>query len=133
MRVRIVTAGLLEQAGAFLIARKAKGTQAGKWEFPGGKTEPGEDEREALRREFKEELGVDIKVKGFFMSTHFANDGQDYELHVYFVDLVAGTPQCLEHTELAWAKPEEFGRYEFAASDATIAQALLNAQTDAPS
>jgi len=124
MDVRIVTAGLLEEKGAFLLGRKASGSQAGRWEFPGGKTEPGEDEREALRREFREELGVDIMVNHFFMATSFMSAGQQYELHVYFVKLVSGRPRCLEHAELAWVRPEEFGQFDFAPSDAAVAQAL---------
>ncbi|HUQ00795.1 MAG TPA: NUDIX domain-containing protein [Aeromicrobium sp.] len=45
-----------------LGARKATGADAGSWEFPGGKVEPGESAEDALRREIREELGVDIVV-----------------------------------------------------------------------
>ena len=59
MRTHIVAAGVLIENGKVLLSRRKQGSHlAGMWEFPGGKAEPGEDPRAALRRELEEELGI---------------------------------------------------------------------------
>ena len=61
MRQILVTAAVINEADMFLMAQRSHGDEAGKWEFPGGKVEPGEDPRACLRRELREELGVEAK------------------------------------------------------------------------
>ncbi|HVJ93540.1 MAG TPA: NUDIX domain-containing protein, partial [Labilithrix sp.] len=63
MRTDIVAAGIVVEDARILLSRRKKGTHlAGRWEFPGGKVEPGEDPRAALRRELQEELGIVVNV-----------------------------------------------------------------------
>src|SRR5215471_15734750 len=63
MRTVIVAAGIVIEGGRVLLTQRKKGAHlAGMWEFPGGKVEPGEDPKEALRRELVEELGIDVTV-----------------------------------------------------------------------
>jgi 8-oxo-dGTP diphosphatase len=63
MRTVIVAAAVVVEGGQVLLTRRKPGTHlAGAWEFPGGKVEPGEDPRAALRRELDEELGIDVSV-----------------------------------------------------------------------
>ena len=58
-----VTAGILEENGCVLIARRRPGTHmGGKWEFPGGKIEAGESPEQSLARELQEELGVRARI-----------------------------------------------------------------------
>ena len=65
-RIR-VTAALIERSGCFLVAlRPLGGKRGGLWEFPGGKIRPGETPEACLKREIMEELGIGIKVLGFF-------------------------------------------------------------------
>src|SRR6266403_1309849 len=64
MKAVHVVCAILEDAGKILLARRSPGQAlAGMWEFPGGKVEEGEDAREALKRELREELGAEIEVK----------------------------------------------------------------------
>ena len=59
--LRVVAAAVIARDGRVLIAQRPVGKwQAGRWEFPGGKVEPGEDEETAVRRELMEELGVRV-------------------------------------------------------------------------
>jgi 8-oxo-dGTP diphosphatase len=63
MRTHIVAAGILIESGKVLLSRRKEGSHlAGMWEFPGGKAEPGEDPRAALRRELEEELGIQARI-----------------------------------------------------------------------
>jgi len=62
-----VTAALIARDGRLLVARRAAGrSQGGLWEFPGGKLEPGEAPEDCLRRELREELGIESTVGAFF-------------------------------------------------------------------
>jgi 8-oxo-dGTP diphosphatase len=63
MRTVIVAAGIVIEGGRVLLTQRKSGAHlAGMWEFPGGKVEPGEDPKEALRRELVEELGIEVLV-----------------------------------------------------------------------
>lgn len=62
----IVTAAVIRDGDKVLVARRQSGHLAGKWEFPGGKLEPGESPKECLARELKEELGIEVAVLKIF-------------------------------------------------------------------
>jgi 8-oxo-dGTP diphosphatase len=92
---------------------------AGRWEFPGGKVEPGEDELEALVRECQEELGVVIRV--------LDRVGEDVPLahgwallRVWLAEIESGEPQALEHSALTWLGPDELDSVPWLPADAPI-------------
>ena len=62
MKLILVTAAVISEGDLFLMGQRSDGEEAGKWEFPGGKVEPGEDPRACLRRELREELGIEAEV-----------------------------------------------------------------------
>lgn len=101
---RIVVGAALVDGGRLLAAQRVgPPALAGLWEFPGGKVEPGEDEPTALRRECREELGVDVAV-GAMLGEVSVPVGT---LRVYRAELVAGRPVAREHAELRWLAAEE--------------------------
>jgi 8-oxo-dGTP diphosphatase len=120
-----VTAGILEENGLVLIARRKPGKHmGGKWEFPGGKIEPGETPEASLARELAEELDVRASIGKLLCSASYEGDGVSLELLVYKVEKFSGTPVLREHQELRWVAPSDLGSYDLADSDRTVVKAL---------
>lgn len=114
----LVVAGLLFHAGRLLVARRRPGDHLGGcWEFPGGKLEPGETAVEALRRELREELGIDVAVGALFAEV--AHDYPDRGVHLQFFccRLVAGEPRTLGCDAIAWVTPMELSDFDFPPAD----------------
>ena len=100
---RVVVAAVIERDGLFLAARRTgPAALAGLWEFPGGKAEPGEDDAAALRRECREELGVEIAV-GAAVGPVYTAAGGSLLVRTYRAVLVSGEPAPIEsHDALRW-------------------------------
>jgi 8-oxo-dGTP diphosphatase len=105
---RVVVAAVIERDGRFLAARRTEpAALAGRWEFPGGKVEPGETEEDALIRECREELGVEIEV-GAAVGPEYLAGGGTLTVRTYRAVLTAGEPEPLEcHDALCWLRPGE--------------------------
>lgn len=117
----LVVAGALARGGRLLLARRTDGDPlAGFWELPGGKVEPGETPEEALRREWKEELAVDVRGSEAFTFVSGAPNGQHVTLLLYLVREVAGEPAPVGVGELRWAAPEEAGRLPLLPADGPL-------------
>ncbi len=103
-----VAVGVLIRAdGATLLAqRPSSKVYSGYWEFPGGKIEPGEPVAEALKREIREELGVEIERAYPWITRVFAYPHASVRLHFHRVVAWRGEPRALEHRALAWELPE---------------------------
>lgn len=120
----IVGAAIIDDGRVLACARSDPPEFAGRWEFPGGKVEPGETDVEALARECVEELGVDIIVGD--------RVGEDVPLahgwailRVYAARLVEGNvPKLLEHSDMRWLAPDELGSVDWLPADAPIVAAL---------
>lgn len=91
-----------------------------KWEFPGGKLQAGESPEQALRREFQEELGVDIEVGQCLYEGAFLHDGERVTLLAFQVELESDTISLREHTDYAWLTPKEIASIDLADSDRPI-------------
>lgn len=120
-----VVAALIPEGGRFLICRRpADKSCALLWEFAGGKVEPGETPEQALARECREELGIDIRVGDIFVQV--THDYPDITVHLtlYLAQITRGRPQMLEHSALAWIAPEEIGHYEFCPADRDILEKI---------
>jgi 8-oxo-dGTP diphosphatase len=105
--VDVAVAVLIRSDGAALLAqRPASKVYSGYWEFPGGKIEPGEPVTEALGREIREELGIEIERAYPWITRVFAYPHAKVRLHFHRVYAWRGEPRALEHQALAWQRPE---------------------------
>ncbi|NJC21988.1 8-oxo-dGTP diphosphatase [Arthrobacter pigmenti] len=134
-RKQIVGAAImdsLQSPSRMLVARRTAPEQfAGQWEFPGGKVEPGEDDVEALRRELREELGVDVQI-GAELGGPDENGwplNGTAVMRVWRAVITAGVPAALQdHDELRWVDltdPEELTSLPWIPADRPIVDALL--------
>ncbi len=107
-RLHIVL-GLIHEGGRYLIAkRKADAHVGGFWELPGGKREPGENDRNALARELQEEIGGELLSARALMSYHHAYPDRALTFHVYRCRLFnPHAVRPLVSQELRWVTPEE--------------------------
>jgi 8-oxo-dGTP diphosphatase len=118
----VVGAAIFDAAGRLLAAQRAgPARHAGLWEFPGGKVEAGETPTEALIRECREELEIDIQV-GPWVGKAAIDIGV---LHIYRASIISGRPQAREHQALRWLAPHELDDVAWIAADRPLVQRLL--------
>ncbi|MGL4987140.1 MAG: (deoxy)nucleoside triphosphate pyrophosphohydrolase [Treponemataceae bacterium] len=120
-------AGIAIKNSLFLIAkRNPEGDSGGKWEFPGGKVEEGENLPQALIREFQEEFNITIKVGTELAQTQFIHNNKNYFLHAFeiFISNEDNTFVLNEHSEFKWASLAEIKTLSFVESDFKLLQDL---------
>jgi 8-oxo-dGTP diphosphatase len=123
-RIR-VTAALIERSGCFLVAlRPLGGKRGGLWEFPGGKIRPGETPEACLKREIMEELGIGIKVLGFFDSQRLEDGDREIELLAFRALWTEGKLFPREHAALRWIEPSRFVEIDWSPPDLALADRL---------
>ena len=128
-----VVAAVVSDGGRILACRRSPGrSAAGRWEFPGGKVEPGEAPEAALVREIREELGVDIVVVGRLSTADTAVDGRIIRLTCFRAVLVGPRPtSSTDHDLLLWCRPSELPALDWAEPDLPAVR-LLAAEPDHP-
>jgi A/G-specific adenine glycosylase len=117
-----VAAGLIRAPdGRLLIAqRPAEGLLGGLWEFPGGKQEAGETLPECLRRELREELGIEVEVGDELCVVKHAFTHFSITLHALECRHIGGQPQALQVQAWAWVHEDELARYSFGKADREV-------------
>ncbi len=111
-----VLAAIIEKDGRILLCRRAPGrSNAGKWEFPGGKLEAGETEQECLTRELREELGVEADM-GEFVAEFLEHDGR-FLIKYYRVKLKSDDLKLSAHDGAEWVGREALLMYEMTHAD----------------
>lgn len=121
-----VAAGLIVRDGRYLIARRHQAAHlGGLWEFPGGKREAEESLEDCLRRELREELGIEITPPVFYRVVRHEYPEKSVELHFYRCAISAGEARALDCEELRWAAPDELNRFEFPVADRSLLEELM--------
>lgn len=101
--MRDSVAGIFKRENYYLIGkRKPGGSVGGLWEFPGGKVRHDESHEQALKREYLEELGIDIEVNNFITKKEFKHKTQLYNLYAYYIDSDIGPFLKNEHSDFKW-------------------------------
>ena len=123
MPITVVAAIIKNSNGEYLACKRGDWkTSPGKWEFPGGKPEQGEELSDALIREIKEELGVEIKVlRQFDRSTT-----GDIDLVCFVAELVGDEPTgSTDHSEIRWVQESELSKLDWAEPDLPALKRIL--------
>ena len=116
----VVVAAVIEQQDCFLITKRAAGDHlAGCWEFPGGKLESGESLTDALRREMREELDVEIEIGEQIDYVEHAYPNRIVCLHFYRCQL-KGKPRPMLNQQIRWVKRRELATLEFPLADKAL-------------
>jgi mutator protein MutT len=121
-----VAAGILVDGRSILACQRADhAAHARKWEFPGGKREPGESLARCLERELREELGIDVRVGALVWRTRHEYPGREpVELHFFRVETIAGTPANLAFADIRWVPIGELARLDFLDADRPLVERL---------
>ena len=125
-----VVAGIISSDGKLLIAQRGPGMHfEGKWEFPGGKVEEGEDFKTALKREIMEELELDISVGDKVHSWTYSYDFGAVNFTAYKANVCGGKLKMLEHMDAKWVNVAELKNYELVPADLELADLLCGGRT----
>ena len=128
-QLKIVVGGLIHQNQKILICqRKEEGDHPLKWEFPGGKLKDNENNEEALRRELKEELNLEIVEMSFFDEYLYEYEKLSKKLKLIFFQIFKfeGQIQNKVHQQLKWIDISNLSDYDFLEGDLKIINKLIN-------
>ena len=123
--INVVAAIIKNGEGKILITqRNLKKSQGGLWEFPGGKIEKGETREEAIIREIKEELTIEINVESYLGEKVFEYPEKSINLIALNCRVKSGNIYLTVHEEARWVEKEELNSFEFAPADIFIVKKL---------
>ncbi|MBI2355426.1 MAG: (deoxy)nucleoside triphosphate pyrophosphohydrolase [Deltaproteobacteria bacterium] len=121
-----VTCAIIEQDGLVLAAQRSAAMSLPlKWEFPGGKIDPGESPEDCMRRELLEELGVHVRVGKGLPPTSHRYTKLTVTLYPYICAIESGEIVLHEHAAIAWLAPEELHALDWAEADLPVIEAYL--------
>jgi 8-oxo-dGTP diphosphatase len=122
----VVAGALFDSRGRVLIAQRPAGKHmAGRWEFPGGKIHGGESEFEALRRELREELGVELEAAERMLEICHDYPERHVQLCMWRVIAYGGEPRTLDGQRLKWVTIAELSSEDLLEADRPIVEALV--------
>ncbi len=128
---RMVVAAVIRKDGCLLIGqRRSSDTHPLKWEFPGGKVEPSESPRDALKRELREELGIEATIGAEIIRYEFSYPRKPSILLIFHeVTEYTGEIRALCFERVVWEKPEKLPSYDFLEGDVDFIRRLARGQT----
>tara|TARA_Y100001970_G_scaffold27392_1_gene33404 strand:+ start:383 stop:778 length:396 start_codon:yes stop_codon:yes gene_type:complete len=116
-----VVAAIIKKNNNYLIVQRNKKKHMGlKWEFPGGKVENNESFKQALSREIKEELNIEINIHEKIAKENYKDSKINIILHYYLCSHKNGIIELREHEQLAWVDKKNLNKYDFAEGDSNI-------------
>jgi 8-oxo-dGTP diphosphatase len=129
--IHVVAAALYDSQGRVLITERPPGKHlSGRWEFPGGKINTGETERQALTRELAEELGVAMRCGRPLLHVSHDYDDRRVEISLWIVEDFIGEPTGLDGQVLKWVWPDKLCDEDMLAADVPFVEALQRLYND---
>jgi 8-oxo-dGTP diphosphatase len=123
--IRVVAAVISERGRYLITQRRPTAVLPLLWEFPGGKVEPSESNQQALAREVRHRLAVDVDVGEMISFVQHPYEKYRVELHLYECRIVQGTPREENVQAFHWVRSDEFDRYDFTPADEASMAVLL--------
>lgn len=123
----VVCAAVIIREKSVLITLRPQGKKLGGfWEFPGGKVDPGETPEQALVREIKEELDIEISVGDRIETVHHDYDWGSVRILAYLCRWNSGTIRHLEVADHCWVTPQQFSEFNILPADQPILERLTS-------
>ncbi|MBO6014466.1 MAG: (deoxy)nucleoside triphosphate pyrophosphohydrolase [Oscillospiraceae bacterium] len=124
MKTIQVVAAVIHEGEQILATQRGYGEFKDGWEFPGGKIEPGENAQQALRREIREELEMEIDVGEHLVTVEMDYRSFHLSMQCFLSKIRSGAPVLKEHEAARWIKPEEFEDIEWLPADRVVIEKL---------
>ncbi len=125
MNIKRVCCAIITKENKVLIAKRSDEKFKGLWEFPGGKVNKGESDKNCLERELTEELDIKTNTGKIFSEVNFDYPNFSIHLLAYHSEIIEGEPKNLEHLEIKWVDISELSKYKFLEADIPIVNELI--------
>lgn len=121
-----VVAALIMKDGKILIAKRSTGNKdvIGKWEFPGGKVEENETEKQAIEREIKEEFDILVRAEKFITNVISKDKKSEIDLKLYLCKYIDGKIKLNDHSEYKWVDKDDILDFDLADLDVELVRKM---------
>lgn len=120
-----VVAAIIKHGKSYLATQRGHGEFEGLWEFPGGKIECNESKEEALKREIKEELNINIDIIQQLCTIEYAYHSFHLKMHCFICSIASGTIKLIEHKAATWLTENELESVEWLPADKEAISQLI--------
>lgn len=120
MKIINVVAAVIMKEGKVFATQRGYGEFKDGWEFPGGKVEAGESPEEALRREIREELEVEVNVGDLIDTIEYDYPAFHLSMKCYACTIAGGSPHLLEHEAARWLSADQLDSVAWLPADITL-------------
>lgn len=119
-----VVVAIIFQDGKLFATQRGYGEWKDWWEFPGGKIEPEETPKEALKREIREELATEIEVGDLLTTVEYEYPQFQLTMHCYLCSIISGQLSLLEHEDARWLAMNELDSVKWLPADVEVVRTL---------
>lgn len=124
MKTIEVVAGVIRDGEKIFATQRGYGDHKDGWEFPGGKMEPGETPQQALARELREELAVEVEVNEFICTVDYDYPKFHLTMHCFYCTVVSGELKLLEHEAARWLSASQLRDVDWLPADIEVVKAI---------
>ena len=122
MKTIHVVAAIIKDGNKIFATQRGYGEFKDGWEFPGGKVEDDESDKECLTREIAEEFAVGIRVEAYLGEERFSMKDNEYVMALYSAIPIDESFRLTVHSEIIWVEKEQLQRYKLAPVDRMLVQ-----------